>query len=448
MKLKEMKHQTFSLKFLEKKNVAFDASDPGTGKTYVQIMDFVRRHKKNKLALLVLCPKSLMRAAWANDIKKFAPHLRVSLCYAQGRTDSLNADADVYIVNVDGVKDLAKITGKKFWSKFGMLVIDESDAYMTPTSQRSKAVAKIASKFEVRRCLSGTPTGNTICNIWHQYFILDGGKRLGNSYFKFRGACCMPQQNGPKAEHLVWVDKPGIELLVGELVKDITLRHKFEDCVDIPENHKYSVSFQLTPKHRKLYEEFVENSMAEVEGKVIAAVNAAVLAGKLLQSASGAVYDGRGGWATLATERYELACDLAEARKQAVIFYHWDHQLDGLIKEATSRKLRFKVWDADHPELAEEFQCGAFDYLFAHPASAGHGLTLTAGEATIWVSPTHNLRHYLQGLKRVHRIGQTKKTETIMILAEDTVDEKVWARTTDKNFNAVALLNELQTEKI
>lgn len=436
-----------STSFLLLRHNGYIFATGNTGKTYVQIMDFARRHKKNKKALLVLCPKSLMRAAWANDIKKFAPHLRVSLCYAQGRLDALEVDADVYIVNVDGVKTLTKLTSKKFWAKFETLVIDESDAYMTPTSQRSKAAAKVAAHFDWRRCLSGTPTGNTICNLWHQYFLLDGGKRLGNSYFKFRSACCTPYQNGPKAEHLKWVDKEDIELLVGELVKDITLRHKFEDCVDIPENHKYSVTYELSTKHRKTYEEFLEHSLAEIDGTVITAVNAAVLAGKLLQAASGAVYRGKNDWVTIDTGRYELACDLAEARKQAVIFYHWDHQCDGLVIEAKKRGMKYAIWDADKPELVEQFQCGEFHYLFAHPGSAGHGLTLTAGEATIWVSPTHNLRHYLQGLKRVHRIGQTKKTETIMILAENTVDENVWDSTMKKNFNAVALLDELQSEK-
>ena len=48
-----------------------------------------------------------------------------------------------------------------------------------------------------------------------------------------------------------------------------------------------------------------------------------------------------------------------------------------------------------------------------------------------------------QGLKRIHRIGQTEKTETIVVLAEGTVDEKVWAALETKNINMAALLEEL-----
>ena len=304
MKLKAMAHQLVSLKFMEKKKEVFDQSDPGTGKTFVEITDFAHQHKKDGKAALVLCPKSLMHAAWANDIKKFAPHLRVSLCYAGDRQDALNKPADVYIVNVDGVKDLAKITGKKFWDKFGRLIIDESTSYKHQESQRSKAVVKIRKHFEWVRLMSGTAASNGICDIWHQYFILDKGKRLGQYFYGFRSAVCTPEQEGKR---ITWVDKPGIELVVAELVKDITIRHKFEDCVDIPENHMYSVNFDLTPKHMERYLEMQNKAITKVKEETVTAVNAASVATKLLQIASGAVYNDTGGYSQVATERYELA---------------------------------------------------------------------------------------------------------------------------------------------
>ena len=430
------------------KKAVFDASDPGTGKTYVEIMDFVRQHKKDKKAALVVCPKSLMRAAWANDIKKFAPHLTVSLCYATKRRESLEAKADVYIINVDGVKELAKLTAKKFWAKFGRIIIDESTSLKHHTSQRSNAAGKIIKHFEYRRCMSGTPSSNGICDLWHQYRLLDDGKRLGPSFFGFRNACCTPTQNGPLAQHLKWEDKPGIEIMVAELVKDITIRHKFEDCVDIPENHRYALPVTLSRRHMDVYNDLQETSLAVLRETTVTAVNAAVLATKLLQAASGAVYNDAGGYSTLSTERYELALDLVEERTHSIVFYLWEHQLEELIKEAKKRQNKkqlgeFAVWNPDHPEIADEFQEGQYQVLFAHPQSAGHGLTLTRGTATIWASPTYNLEHFLQGLKRVHRIGQVSKTETIVLVAEGTVDEKVWAALQTKNIKLTALLNEL-----
>lgn len=444
MTFKPMKHQEVSIAFLKTRKEVFDQSDAGTGKTLVEILDFAQRHKKDGKRLLVLCPKSLMRAAWYNDIGKFAPHLRVSLCYAQKRKESLVADADVFVVNVDGVKDLAKITDKAFWKKFGTLVIDESDAFMHHTSQRSKAVVKIRDHFEYVRLLSATPQGNTICDQWHQYFILDKGKRLGKSFFGFRSACCTPEQNGPSANHLVWRDKEDIELTIAELVRDITIRHKFEDCVDIPPMHTYSVSFQLDKKHMAAYEEMKQDALMIVRDKAVTAINAAVQAQKLLQIASGAVYDGEGNYIKVANERYELVLDLVCDRPHSVVFYTWEHQLEELIAEAKSRKISWVEWNPDHPEIADDFQAGKYRVIFAHPASAAHGLTLTKGTAVIWASPTFNVRHFIQGMKRIHRIGQTQKTENIIVVAEGTADERALESMQRKKVNLIKFLTELE----
>ena len=439
-KFKPMAHQAESIKFMARRKRAFDASDPGTGKTLVQIEDFVRQHKKDKKAMLVLCPKSLMQAAWGNDIAKFAPHLRVSQCLAKDRMKHLEADADVYVVNIDGVKDLARLP-KKFWKKFGRLVIDESEGYKHRTSQRAKAAKKVAEHFDTIRLMSGTPATNGICDLWHQYYILDDGERLGKEFYGFRSACCVPVPNGSGFNE--WVDREGIEVVVAELVKDITIRHKFEDCVDIPDNHVYSIQTELSKKHRKTYEELLKKSIATLEKTTVTAINGAALYTKLMQSASGAVYDDDGGHTVIDTDRYELVLDLVEARRHSVVFYLWEHQRVELEKLAKKRKLAHATWDSGKPELADQFQAGELRVLFAHPASAAHGLTLTAASATIWASPTYNLSWFVQGSGRITRIGQKQKTENIVVIAKDTVDETVYDKLLGKEVSLTELLEEL-----
>ncbi len=49
-----------------------------------------------------------------------------------------------------------------------------------------------------------------------------------------------------------------------------------------------------------------------------------------------------------------------------------------------------------------DFQSGKIRALFAHPQSAGHGLTLTKGTTTIWTSPTYNAEHYKQFNHRIY----------------------------------------------
>jgi hypothetical protein len=299
------------------------------------------------------------------------------------------------------------------------------------TSQRSRAFLKLVKTFKHRYCLSGTPMSNGACDIWHQIKLLDDGKRLGSTFTGFRNAACVPQQVGPQAHMIQWVDRPGIETTIYTMLRDILIRHRFEDCTDVPANHRYAVPFTLSPKHLKTYKQMESSSLLEIKDKTINAVNGAVLYNKLLQIAAGSVYNTDGSHTLIDSDRATLALDLVEERPHTIVFFHWRHQREQLVKEAIARKLSFAVYDGDTSEaqrtqIVEDYQAGKLRVLFAHPQSAGHGLTLTRGTATIWASPTHNLEHYLQGLKRIHRIGQSQRTETIVIVAEGTIDEKVW----------------------
>ncbi len=449
MALTPYAHQKKSIAFASKLKAFFDASDPGTGKTCVQIKLIQARRKKGGKCALIIAPKSLLRPAWFLDFKKFAPELSCSIAYAENRQAAFDVAADVYITNTDAVVWLAK-QNKKFFDRFDTLVIDEITSFKHHTSGRSRAIAKIKKYFTYRAGLSGTPNSRTICDLWHPIAILDDGKRLGTSFFGFRSACCTPVQTGPKAQMVEWQDKEGAEEAVSGLIADITMRHKFEECIDIPENHMYSVAYQLTAKQEKVYQQMQAVSITELQGKVVTAINGAAVATKLQQIASGAVYDGEDA-VLVDTGRYSLILDLIEERQHSVCFFLWRHQRDELLKEAEKRGITYCVIDGDTPtrereEMVEHYQNGFYRVLFAHPQSAGHGLTLTRGTATIWASPTYNLEHFAQGNKRVYRAGQKKRTETIVVLAENTIDERVYAALETKNLRMSNLLSLLQEQ--
>ena len=377
--------------------------------------------------------------------------MTVSVASAGHREEAFNEMTDVVAINHDGATWLAK--NLEFLKGFDTLVIDESGAYKHATSLRSKAMKKIAKAFTYRELMNGTPNPNSVLELWHQYLILDDGKRLGPSFYAFRNAVCVPKQVGPSANMVKWIDRPGAAEAVAKLVEDITIRHRFEDCVDIPENHKYVIEYHLTEKQLAAYHQMKEEQMATLKNKrVITALNAATVATKLLQIASGAVYDDQGGWHLIDRERYELVMDLVEARKHCVVFFLWQHQKECLIEEAKRRGITFGVLDGtivsdrEREETVTYFQSGLYKIILAHPASAAHGLTLTKGTSTIWASPTYNLEHFLQGVKRIHRAGQTERTETVTIVAQSTIETKVMQALEGKRLNMENLLALLELE--
>lgn len=451
--VKPMQHQQISMEFLASTPRALDMSDPGTGKTFVEIEDIYRNYRDDNDATLVLAPKSLLQSAWGDDIDKFRPDLPYSIAWAENREEAFKQHAAVYITNIDAATWLAK-QKPAFFKRFSRLIIDESTAFKHATSQRSKAMAKIAKHFEFRRAMSGTFYSNHITDVWHQTYLIDDGERLGNSFFKFRAAVCDPVQNGPKAEHIKWEERSNARVAVAALLQDITVRHVFEDCIDIPANHEYTVPHHLPKKLRRVYDQMEAASIAEFKGKIISAPNAAVVQAKLQQIASGAVYalgdtEGVGAYELLDTSRYELIADMVEQRQHGVVFFHWTHQRDELIKQFDKRGITWCLYDGTVGDKARaqnkrDFQAGFYNVFLAHPKSAGHGLTLTKGTYTLWASPTYSAELLRQGKQRVYRNTQQSKTENIILLGADTVDQFAHERCNDRTMRGAELNSYLE----
>ncbi len=423
----------------------FDTSEPGTGKTRVRLEVWAKRRTKGGKCMLVLAPKSLLRTAWESDAKKYVPWASVSVAYAANREQAFDTAADIYITNHDAVKWLSKQPAS-FFNKFDYLVVDESEAYKHHTSQRSKAAAKIRKHFKYRTLMNGVPTPNGVTDIWHQMYLVDDGKRLGQSFYAFRAAVCQPEQVGPRPNMVKWVDKPDAEVVVASLIKDVTLRNVLKG---VPKNHKRPpVPFFMDKKHREAYETMKQDAIVQLKSGEISAVNAAVLSTKLLQIASGAVYDDSGNYHVISNDRYELIGDLIEARKHTVVFFLWQHQRDLLIEEMRKRKLTYMVIDGDvtdkrRLEHVQEYEAGMYRTALMHPKSAAHGITLVRGKSTIWPSPTHDQAWWTQGNARIARIGQKDETETLAVIAQDTYEEVVHANREKKGVKAYDLLRSL-----
>jgi SNF2 family DNA or RNA helicase len=447
-------HQKQTLDLLDQEDCVLDLSDPGTAKTRPALGAYIERLNRGGKRCMVLAPKSILQPAWGDDIDKFFPGVSYDTIYAANRKrDLLCSKADIIITNHDAVRALfgkTPLVSKKFWNDFDTVIVDESTAFKNHTSQRSRALYKFARQMQYRECMTGTPNPKSILDVWHQAKLVDDGERLGSSYWKFRSAVCEPQQVGPRPEMIQWVDKEGAEYAVFDLLEDITIRHKFEDCTDIPANFVTEYFVTLPPKLRLQYSDMLTIAAAMLnDGKFLMATNAAAAHQKLMQIASGAVYTGEAEYSVLDDQRSELVMDLIEERESCVVAFNWRHQRHGLEEAAKKRKIPYAVIDGTVGDAArrgavDAFQSGEVRALFAHPQSAGHGLTLTRGTTTIWTSPTYNAEHYKQFNHRIYRAGQTRKTETIHITARDTIDEKVFAKLNDKLSSMQLLLDLLE----
>lgn len=463
-------HQDETLKFGRSRvdagtSCIFDASDPGTGKTRPAIGLFVERRAQGGKKALVLAPKSILQPAWGNDISRFFPGTSYICAYATNRRKAFDMDVDIYITNHDAVTWLMKKEkGKfvnmdpKFWDQFDTIIIDESTAYKNHKAKRSKACYELAKRFDHRVIMTGTPNPNSVTEFWHQVKLLDDGASLGTSFWRFRSIVCEPVQVGPSTNHVQWKDKVGAEHAVYDMIDDMVVRHAYDDCHDSDFGDPYKIYYNLPTNVNKVYQDMLDVAVAMLnDGTLLMAQQASAVHQKLQQIVSGAVYKDDGTYSVIDTGRYELILDLIEARKQCVVGFLWRHQREELVKAAEKRKITYAVIDGstnDHErtKAVDEFQKGNIKVIFAHPQSAGHGLTLTAGTTTIWASPTYNSEHFTQFNARINRAGQDKRTETILVCArnvkrhQSTIDEEVYDRL-DGKLDSMQLLLDLLGDK-
>ena len=96
---------------------------------------------------MIIAPKSLLRSAWEDDFKKFAPQVTVSVAPADKREQAFNTPADVYVTNTDAVNWLAK-QDAKFFKRFDTLIVDELSAFKF-ARQKSKLAGTIRGSYFV-----------------------------------------------------------------------------------------------------------------------------------------------------------------------------------------------------------------------------------------------------------------------------------------------------------
>lgn len=374
--------------------------------------------------VLVIAPLRVAEHTWPTECDKWDSFNHLTTATAIGppakRNAAIMSGAELTFINRENIPWLVKTYGKKW--PFDTVVIDESSSFKNPSSQRFKALKKIRPLVSRWVLLTGTPTPNSLLELWPQVFLLDGGERLGRTFSAYRSRYFESDFMGYK-----WTPRAGAEQQIHDAVADLCV--VVEKYDGLPDRVDLTETIQLPKKAQSQYDEMVREMIIEFGDEEITAVNAAVLAGKLQQLCNGAIYDENRKVIDVHSEKLDALDALLEQAEgeNVLLAYNYKHDL-ARIKERHPEAVDIKEKGA-----LERWNKGEIRLLLAHPASAGHGLNLQdGGNRIIWFSPTWSTELKLQFDARLHRQGQEKPVFVHTIIAENTIDGDVIEAVTTK----------------
>ncbi|AMC93699.1 DEAD/DEAH box helicase [Erysipelothrix larvae] len=440
MKYNPHEYQSYATEFILSHPISAVFLEMGLGKSVITLSAIFDLCLDSFLVckVLVIAPLRVARDTWPAEIKKW-DHLKgLSYSVAVGtekeRIDALKKQSTVYIINRENVDWLVHKSGIPF--HFDMVVIDELSSFKSYGAKRFKSLLKVRPSVKRIVGLTGTPSSNGLMDLWAEFRILDLGQRLGRYISHYRNTYFKPDKRNAQ---IIFSYKPlpGAEEEIYKQISDITISMKSTDYLKMPEYVSNEVFVTLSEKEWKVYSDFKEDMVANLGDEEIDAVNAAVLSGKLLQMANGAVYDSENKAHVIHEKKLDALEDLIEGAngKPVLVAYWYKHDLER-IKE------RFPVRQIQSSKDIENWNDGKIPIAVIHPASAGHGLNLQSGGSTlIWFGLTWSLELYQQTNARLYRQGQKNTVIVHHIITKNTIDEDVLLALTKKEKTQDALID-------
>lgn len=426
--------------FILKQPAAFIIAEMGLGKT-VACLSAVRWLQKNKAqgAGLILAPLRVVYSVYPDEIQKWKQlqDTTYHIIHGPGKKNPLPG-VDFYIANYESIPF---ILDSKIYRQCDFLIIDESSMVKNHQTKRFKALKKIVKHFKHRILLTGTPSpSGNLLELWSQTFLLDQGRRLTTSFYKFRNTYY------EKGDYMgyTWNLQPGGRKAIQSKVKDLALVFKSKDYLQLPSITYNTVKVQLPKKAKKIYTDFEKDFLTQILDEVVTAANAAVMGAKLRQITAGGLYHNEGGYTVLHDEKIDALREIVDGTDSPVLCA-FQFKFEKYAIQAEFPDAQFIDGETNitkSKKAIDRWNKGQIKLLCVHPQSVGHGLNLQAGgHVLVWLSPDWSLERTQQMNARIYRQGQISHVIIHNIVAADTIDELVIEKlkTKDKGQNSLLL---------
>jgi SNF2 family DNA or RNA helicase len=429
-----MAHQIQTSDFLTLHRKAFVFSEPGTGKTlsalwaadYLMSIKHVRR-------VLILCPLSIMHSAWLGDLSNSIIHRSAVVAHhtqSSRRIEMVQEDYEFVIANYDGLNLIANEIIND--GRFDLVIVDEANAYKTPTTNRWKSLRAILKPETRLWMMTGTPASQSPVDAYGLAKLVNPGG-VPNFYTAWRDKVML------KATMFKWVPKPEAKALVLEALQP-AIRFTKEQCLDLPPVMTMTRTVALTPQQIKYYNALKDQLMVQAAGETITAVNAAAGVSKLLQISCGAVYtDDKDVVEFDATPRLnELNAILGETDRKVLVFAMFRSSIDTIYTHLTKHTISAEcihggVSPTKRADIIRRFQHEPSPrVLVMQPQATAHGITLTAADTVVFFGPLMSVEQYIQCIARADRKGQNAEKVSVYHIESSPIEKKMFSALVSK----------------
>lgn len=384
--------------------------------------------------ILILAPLRVASTTWPDEVNKWQHLENITIATIVGnvknRIEALNNKADIFTINYENIPWLIDYY-KDAWP-FVTIVADESTRLksfrLRQGSKRAQALAKVA-HTKIKRFieLTGTPSPNGLKDLWGQTWFLDKGVRLGHSYSAFSQRWFKTIQVGSDRFAIKLEPLPFAQKQITNILKDICLSLDPKDYFDLHEPIQHVIEVEMPVKAKELYKKMEKEMYIEFANTAVEAFDAGSKTMKCLQLASGAIYTDEKNtqWQNVHDVKLQALESIVEeaAGMPVLVAYHFKSDLARLKKAFPKGRELDK-----NPQIIRDWNAGKIPVLFAHPASAGHGLNLQDGSNIIvFFSHWWDLEQFQQIIERIGSVrqlqaGHDRPVFIYYIVARNTID--------------------------
>lgn len=409
-------HQLEMINFQLAHKRCFNLSEMGTMKTAPALWaaDLLMKQGKVRKALIVT-PLSTVRGVWLQEIFDVCMHRVAAVVHGteEQRRKALDAPADFYIVNHDGIKItwLKNLLRKR--KDIDLVIVDEGGEFRNKTEKFKSLEFMIRSDQRVW-WLTGTPCPNAPTDAWTQCQIINPGgvpahmgtwKRM--TMIQFSQFVWKPLKGSEKMVHAAM--QPAIRFLKKDVQKNL------------PKVTTIKFDAPLTKEQINTYNDMKRDMSMDVGNHTITAVHAADQINKLRQVLCGVVkHPQTGDYLPIgfAPRLNVLRQIIDSASAKVVVIVPFKGIIQALAKELSKltpgrKQLKVGVLNGDVPirqreKIIQDFKHGGTDLLLCHPKVMSHGLNLTEADVTAFWAPIYSNDQFEQVIERFNRKGQTR----------------------------------------